>query len=107
MDVAILPASAFCMSPLKLFEFMAAGVPTVAPRSEAIEEIVSDGETAALFRPGDAEDAASSVERLLDDDSRRRGIGVAAQRRVAMHFTWRHNAERALSACEAAINSAP
>lgn len=103
MDVALLPASAFYMSPLKLFEYMAAGVPAVAPRCEAIEEIVSDGDTGLLFSPENAEEAAHCVGRLLDNEGKRREIGEAAVRRVAANFTWRHNAERALAACHAAM----
>ena len=52
------PASAISThftSPLKLFEYMAAGRAIVASDLPAIREVLRDGENALLVTPGDAE----------------------------------------------------
>src|SRR5205807_2068305 len=56
MDVAIAPYPAldnFYYSPLKLFEYMAAGRPVVASRVGQVAEVVVDGVTGLLFGPGE------------------------------------------------------
>jgi glycosyltransferase involved in cell wall biosynthesis len=103
MDVALVPDSAFYMSPLKLFEYMAAGVPTVAPAYPAIGEIIADGKSGLLFPPGDCAGAVRCIEMLLGNPEMRRSIGRASARTVAERYTWVHNAGRALSACARAL----
>src|SRR5688572_17486018 len=57
MDVAVAPyplLSNFYFSPLKLYEYMAAGLPIVASRIGQVEEVIQHGETGMLVPPGDA-----------------------------------------------------
>lgn len=57
MDVAVAPyppLDHFYFSPLKLFEYMAAGLPIVASRIGQLEELIDDGVTGLLCQPGDA-----------------------------------------------------
>ena len=56
-------------SPNALLEAMAARIPVVATAVGGIPEIVADGDSALLVRPGDAAAMASAIGRLLDDDS--------------------------------------
>lgn len=105
MDVALLPESTFYMSPLKLFEYMAAGLPTVAPRYDAIEEIISHGETGLLFRPANSEAAAQYISLLLNDPAKRKEMGAAAVHEVTQKFSWHHNAERVIAVCRRALKS--
>lgn len=50
-----------------LFDAMAAGVPIVATRTGGIPEIVRDGETGLLVSPGQPDELAAAVIRLLGD----------------------------------------
>ena len=67
-DVALAPyrptEHAFYFSPLKLFEYMACGVPTVAARLGQIEEVVRHGETGLLYTPGQLDEFDGSVRPL-------------------------------------------
>jgi glycosyltransferase involved in cell wall biosynthesis len=63
-------------------EAAAAGVPVVASRLGALPEIVSDGETGLLVRPGDADALADALRRLLDDRELRARFGMAARLRA-------------------------
>ncbi|MGN7157515.1 glycosyltransferase [Dietzia cercidiphylli] len=53
--------------PVALMESLACGVPTVSTRLSGIGEIVVDGETGLLCRPGDAADLARAIERMATD----------------------------------------
>lgn len=48
--------------PLAIVEAFACGLPVVASKMGAMEEIIDDGRTGLHFRPGDAEDLAAKVE---------------------------------------------
>lgn len=86
LDVFVAPQrwEGFGLTPL---EAMACGVPVVATRVGAFEELVVDGETGALVPPGEAPAIAAPVARLLDDTALRQRRGRAARERVLAHFT--------------------
>ncbi|GBE34849.1 glycogen synthase [bacterium BMS3Bbin06] len=54
-------------SPLKLFEFMAAGVPIVASDLSGINEVLVDGIHGVLFEPGNVEALAGSITSILEN----------------------------------------
>jgi glycosyltransferase involved in cell wall biosynthesis len=58
----------------------------VASDVGGIADIVVDGETGLLTRPGDAASIAGALVRLLDDDALRTRLGAAARRRMEEHF---------------------
>ena len=67
-DIALQPRVTAYASPLKLFEYMAAGCAIVAPALPNIREVVADGETALLFdpaAPGAMCSSPSSGSRLM------------------------------------------
>ena len=75
------------MSPLKMFEYMSSGRPIIASKLEAIEEILTDGKTAILARPGDPHDLAQAISKALADSRRAELIGAEAKR-VGRQFSW-------------------
>jgi glycosyltransferase involved in cell wall biosynthesis len=72
--------------PNVLVEAMAAGVPVVSTSVSGIPELVEDGRTGLLVRPGDAAAAAAAVERLLRDSKLRQEIVTAARRQLKQSF---------------------
>jgi glycosyltransferase involved in cell wall biosynthesis len=82
---------------LAFVEAMAFGLPVVAPRLEAIPEIVSDGEAGVLVPPGDADALARAVRDLLGDPVRARLMGAAGRARVAERFGWDRAVARMLA----------
>jgi phosphatidylinositol alpha-1,6-mannosyltransferase len=70
-------------------EAAACGVPSVAGDSGGAAEAVADGETGVVVhRPDNAEEVASALTRLLDDDELRTRMGVAARIRAETEFSY-------------------
>ncbi len=65
---------------------MGAGVPVVADRSLAMEEIIDDGGTGFLVPQRDLPSAVERMVRLYDDSNLRREISQAAQGRIQRQF---------------------
>jgi glycosyltransferase involved in cell wall biosynthesis len=106
-DVALAPYPRpkhdFYFSPLKLFEYMACGVPVVAGRLGQIEEVVRDGETGLLYPPDEPEALTTACDRLLTTPNLRHRLGSAAAKDVHGRYTWDHNAERVVELARSLI----
>lgn len=85
------------MSPLKIFEYMAAGRPIVASRLPALEEVLEDGRNALLCEPDDVDDWVRALEGLRRDPSLRQRIAEQARRDFENNYTWERRAERVLA----------
>ncbi|MYD08737.1 MAG: glycosyltransferase family 4 protein [Chloroflexi bacterium] len=83
-------------SPLKLFEYMAAGRAIVASDLPAWSDVVAHEETALLLPPDDVAAWADAIKRLQGDVDLRRRLGEAARESALAHYTWRARAERIL-----------
>jgi len=96
-DVLVLPtvdtASAIYTSPLKLFEYFAAGRPVVASDLPPVREIVRDGENAVLFKPGDSESLAAAIRRVWQDEQFAERLARTAYLE-ASEYGWNRRAER-------------
>jgi glycosyltransferase involved in cell wall biosynthesis len=94
-DGALIPAINGYASPLKLFDSLAAGVPTVAPDQPNLRETVQHGRTALLFPPGDADALADCLRQLVVDRAFAHRLGAAGRDELlAQHWTWAGNAAR-------------
>lgn len=89
-------------SPLKLFEYMAAGRAIVASDLAAWSDVVIDGETALLLPPDDVAAWSEAIERLRRDDDLRIRLGENARRRALEHYTWDVRAARILAHIQSA-----
>lgn len=96
-DLAVLPAPAWvgtACHPNVLLECMAGGVPLVATRAGTVPEVVEDGATALLARPGDGASLARALTRLAGDDALRGRLAAKARLVAEQHFSWRSVADR-------------
>ena len=100
-DVAVSshgPAENFYFSPLKLFEYLACGVPTVAANVGQPAAIIQEGVTGYLYEPGDPESLADRIRVYINDQTQARTIGWQGAVSVLERYTWRGNATAVLSA---------
>jgi glycosyltransferase involved in cell wall biosynthesis len=67
--------------PLTLIEAMAAGLPCVSTAVGGTPEVIVDGQTGLLARPGDPEDVAAKLAILLADVNLRVSMGAAGRER--------------------------
>lgn len=94
-DLAVMPGITPYACPLKLIEYMAAGLPTVAPDQSNIRELVGAGESARLFAPGERDSLADALRDVVSDADLRLRLGSAARITVEeRRLTWRDNARR-------------
>lgn len=94
-DIALQPRVTPYASPLKIFDYMAAGCAIVAPDQANIREVLTDGETALLFDPDQPASLVAALRRLIDDPALRLRFGCAARAELERRdYTWRHNAKR-------------
>ncbi|MCC5974541.1 MAG: glycosyltransferase [Rubellimicrobium sp.] len=84
------------MSPLKLFEYMAAERPIVASDLPVLREVVCDGETALLCEPGDPAAFADALMRLGADPALRARLARAGRDLLEAEYTWDRRARRIL-----------
>jgi glycosyltransferase involved in cell wall biosynthesis len=86
-------------------EALACGTPVVATTVGALREIVEDGASGLLVRPGQVEPLAAALRTLLDDPWRCRAMGGAGARRVRERFSWRRAAQEMSAIYEQAVAS--
>jgi glycosyltransferase involved in cell wall biosynthesis len=104
-DVFVLPSRHEGM-PLVALEAMEAGLPVVATRVIGTEEVVVDGVTGALVRPGDPAALGAALERLLADPCLRRRQGAAGRCRYLAAFTRERMAADTAAVYEATLRGA-
>lgn len=86
---------AYYASPLKLFEYMAAGGVALCSDLPSVAEVIRDNETGVLVPVGDEQAVAEAIKRLYDDPALRERIGNAAAQE-AMNYSWYARAETIL-----------
>ena len=84
------------MSPLKLFEYLAAGKPLIAADLPVLRPFLRDGHNALLFAPGSTESLCGQITRLMDMAFDTRSLLLANQRQTAQRHSWSNRARSIL-----------
>ena len=91
MDTAVAPYpdnTDFYFSPLKVVEYMAAGLPVVVSRIGQLTYLVDDNVTGLLCSPGDEVALAAALKRLWHSPTLRECLGLMARQHILTHHTW-------------------
>jgi glycosyltransferase involved in cell wall biosynthesis len=109
-DVLLLPPSNRGLAvigntvlPMKLFQYLAAGRPILAPRTPDLLELLRDGDNARLVPAGDIDAAVSGLSELLGDSSLAARLARGALD-TSRGLTWDARASKILTFLEARLS---
>ena len=101
MDAAVILAQGgapFHYSPLKLAEYLAAGLPVVAPAAGQLAQRLTDGVDAIVVPAHDVPALSAALRRLRDDPEERARLGKAARAAAEAQWSWDHQVRRVAEA---------
>lgn len=94
-DAFVLPSFSETFS-FSLLEAMASRTAVVSTTAGGIPEMMVDQKEGVLNRPGDVDQLADSLVKLIEDDTFRKMIAAGGRKRVEKDFTWDHTAQGVL-----------
>jgi glycosyltransferase involved in cell wall biosynthesis len=89
-DVFVLPSFAEGI-PVVLMEAMAMEIPTITTWITGVPELIRPDQDGILVPPSDVDRLAGAIQRVMDDEILRRGLGQAGRRRVAARYQLSNN----------------
>ncbi len=104
VDVAVAPypAAQDCyFSPLKVFEYMAAGLPIVASDTGQISDIIRHRQEGVLVEPGNPRALCEALVRIRQNPEWAARLGARARAKARREHTWARVLERIVSAVAA------
>ncbi|MEZ6020238.1 MAG: glycosyltransferase family 4 protein [Planctomycetota bacterium] len=94
-DMGLVPNINVYASPLKLHEYMAAGLVSITPDQPNLREVLTPDHDCLMFPPGDGERFQDCLLRLFRDAELRERLGRNARQTVIdRDLTWQGNARR-------------
>lgn len=90
------PAGEAYFSPLKLIEYLGAGLPTVASAIADLPDLIRPDE-AVLVAPGDLDALTEALADLVRDPARRAALARAGRQAAVSRFTWQAVVDRLLA----------
>jgi glycosyltransferase involved in cell wall biosynthesis len=82
--------------PVKLFEYLAAGLPVVATDVPLWRDLLETYECGVCVPPDSPRRLAQAMTSLLDDDARAQSMGERARRAAEQHYSWHSQADALL-----------
>jgi glycosyltransferase involved in cell wall biosynthesis len=96
--VCLHPAPRYIVAlPVKLFEYMAAGLPVVASSFPLWKEIVEGNECGLCVDPLDPQAIAAAIEYLIAHPDKARRMGENGRRAVEEKYNWERESEKLLA----------
>lgn len=104
MDVAVAPypyMEQFYFSPLKIYEYMAAGLPIISTRVGHLETVVDDNHNGLLVEPDNPEKMADVIAQLFTDPVKAQKLGMMARLTAEQQHSWLSVVDRILEIARA------
>jgi glycosyltransferase involved in cell wall biosynthesis len=95
----------FYFSPLKVYEYMAAGLPVVTSRIGQLQTLIQDGVNGLLYEPGNSQQLAQQLDHLRQSPSRRIQLGQSARSIVLQSHTWEQVVQQILNLMQQAVTA--
>lgn len=104
--VVLLPEKGYMESlPVKMFEYMAAGLPVIASDFPLWREIINKYKCGICVSPENSEEVKQAIELLLVDRERARDYGRNGRKAVDEHFNWANEEAKLLCAYNEILSS--
>lgn len=84
------------MSPLKMFEYMASGVPLIASDLPVLREVLHPEENCVMVPPEDIDAWSEAIARLAADSELRRKLAANARTDIVERYNWPSRAKAVL-----------
>ncbi|MDN5687807.1 MAG: glycosyltransferase family 4 protein [Brachybacterium sp.] len=97
------PVGEHYFSPLKVYEYLAAGVPVIASAIGTLPDVLRHGELGVLVEPGDVDALATALDDLAGDPARRARLGRAARETAVAEHDWRSRCRALLETMEVPV----
>lgn len=99
LDIGLIPFPdrphfRYFMSPLKVFDYLACGIPIVTSDFPSLREILTE-KNAVFVKPGNQKHLASGITDLINNPVKRREMKLA-NRKLAQKYTWQKRARQIL-----------
>ena len=95
------PAGEHYFSPLKVYEYLAAGLPTIASAIGTIPALLSQGELGVLVTPGDVDELAVALDELAADPAHRDRLARSSRQTAVREHDWQIRCRELLRQVEA------
>jgi glycosyltransferase involved in cell wall biosynthesis len=82
--------------PVKLFEYMAAGIPVIASDFAGYRRIIEEANCGLVVDPLDPDQLAEAIRFLLDSPEERMRLGRNGRKAVEERYNWRSEEEKLL-----------
>ncbi|MBD8066013.1 glycosyltransferase [Devosia sp. PTR5] len=82
--------------PIKLFEYMAAGMPVISSDFPMWREIVDEAQCGLLIDPLRSEELVRAMQAILDDPAEAQAMGVRGRKAVVEKYNWDREAQTLL-----------
>jgi glycosyltransferase involved in cell wall biosynthesis len=90
--------------PVKLFEFMAAGIPVVVSNLRMQQEIVTKANCGIIVNPFDIEAIKKALQFLLQHPAEARQMGINGRHAVEKNYNWEDEEKKLISFCSKIIS---
>ncbi len=104
IDIFVLPSRSEALSN-SLMEAMACGCCPVASCVGGNPELIDHGQNGLLFQPDSVDELAHALRELLDDETRRRSLALAASAKITSRFTFANAADTMQGIYESVLSS--
>ncbi|HID72588.1 TPA: glycosyltransferase, partial [Candidatus Micrarchaeota archaeon] len=98
--VGVMPDSNEYGSPMKIFEYMAAGKPVIGPDYGPLLDVIEEGKQGFIFSRGQVESLAQCLRQVLCDEELANSMGRNARDYVIKERNWINNARLVMARLE-------
>lgn len=93
----------WCTSPMKLFEYMATGLPIISTNIGSISEVLNDTNS-ITFSPNDEQSLVNAVKFCINNQNAAQKIGLNALQLVRSKYTWEKRCKKIIRIIKTRIN---